>query len=260
MKKKIDTKMNERLETVTSEQECFGKYLAENLQRTWSEDFIDEDTAEVISIERHEVIELKGTYIDNEVLPRINFHLQTGDIKEVKVSNQKRQARIVESNHLSIWNISAKYDANKKLKLLFYASSVELALKIAADYIELNYSGVFSFNKISEFEDCVLIQPPSIKEENAKQSIEEDDKKYYKIKAKVINVNQINYTSFICFATDVEDSKRQIVDLISKKLSGNEDIKDKTFEVILESATTISCDNVIPSEFSKIHFKENQES
>ena len=70
-------------------EEIFHKYLAENAVKTWTEDFIDEDTGETVSIERHEVIFDRGTYIDESLLPKIMFSIQSEELKTVKVCENK---------------------------------------------------------------------------------------------------------------------------------------------------------------------------
>lgn len=44
---------------------CIGKRLAGRVLKTWSEDFVDEDNGDVVSIERNEVILDRGTYIES---------------------------------------------------------------------------------------------------------------------------------------------------------------------------------------------------
>jgi hypothetical protein len=48
-----------------------GKNLSRRALKTWNEDFIDEDSGEVIAIERNEIIVDKNTIIDAEVFERI---------------------------------------------------------------------------------------------------------------------------------------------------------------------------------------------
>lgn len=74
-------------------EEIFHKYLAENAVKTWTEDFIDEDTGETVSIERHEVIFDRGTYIDESLLPKIMFSIQSEELKTVKVCDNKPLAK-----------------------------------------------------------------------------------------------------------------------------------------------------------------------
>ena len=45
----------------------FGRKLAARVLKTWFEDFVDEDTGEVVSIERNEIILDRDTIIDKEI-------------------------------------------------------------------------------------------------------------------------------------------------------------------------------------------------
>ena len=48
-----------------------GRKLAARVLNTWYEDFVDEDTGEVISIERNEIILDRDTLIDKENIEQI---------------------------------------------------------------------------------------------------------------------------------------------------------------------------------------------
>ena len=52
-------------------QECVGRTLAGNVLNSWSEDFVDEDTGEVVSIERNEIIIDRETELTEELIERI---------------------------------------------------------------------------------------------------------------------------------------------------------------------------------------------
>lgn len=78
----------------TSEpKEMLNKYLAKPVKKTWTEDFIDEDTKEIVSIERNEILFPAGRLIDQDLLVKINFALQCGDIKSVWVSERIMQSQ-----------------------------------------------------------------------------------------------------------------------------------------------------------------------
>ena len=66
-------------------EEMLHKYLAESAVKTWTENFIDQDTGEKVPVERHEVIFDRGTYIDESLLPKIMFSIQSEELKTVKV-------------------------------------------------------------------------------------------------------------------------------------------------------------------------------
>ena len=70
-------------------EEMLFRYLAENAVKTWTENFIDQDTGETVPVERHEVIFDRGTYIDESLLPKIMFSIQSEELKTVKVCENK---------------------------------------------------------------------------------------------------------------------------------------------------------------------------
>lgn len=89
---KIQTRKDEVRFKTSDIRRIIGKYLATNVLRTWNEDFVDDDTGEVVTIERNEILFERGKYIDNDLATEINFYLQSEDVKEVEVSNQRRLA------------------------------------------------------------------------------------------------------------------------------------------------------------------------
>lgn len=70
-------------------EEMLHKYLAERAVKTWTENFIDQDTGEKVPVERNEVIFDRGTYIDESMLPKIMFSIQSEELKTVKVCENK---------------------------------------------------------------------------------------------------------------------------------------------------------------------------
>ena len=74
-------------------EEMLHKYLAEHAVKTWTENFVDQDTGETVPVERHEVIFDRGTYIDESLLPKIMFSIQSEELKTVKVCENKPLAK-----------------------------------------------------------------------------------------------------------------------------------------------------------------------
>lgn len=115
----------------TSEQrEMVGKYLASRVLKTWTEDFLDEDTGETVSIERNEVLFERNTYITNDVSSQIMFHIQAEDIKDVEVCSEPnpRPYRIETINQTPY---EVKLSGSK---YLVHAQTTEQAVQIAAEY------------------------------------------------------------------------------------------------------------------------------
>ena len=57
--------------TPSNHDEMIGRRLAGNVMKSWTEDFVDEDTAEVVTIERNEVVIERETEIDEDIFNRI---------------------------------------------------------------------------------------------------------------------------------------------------------------------------------------------
>lgn len=152
----IETRKTEIRYVTNDPKKMLGKWVARRAFKTWSEDFVDESTGKVVSIERHEIILERGTYISQDVLCTINFMMQEGSLKEVEVSNQNRQGMLLDNHSLLPYKAIAKIDGKRK-SFLLYANSVANALVILVDYIELHYKGGFEITDIKEMEYCVVI-------------------------------------------------------------------------------------------------------
>ncbi|MBO5710103.1 MAG: RNA polymerase subunit sigma, partial [Rikenellaceae bacterium] len=155
-KEKVETKKDEVRYFTSEPREMLNKYLASDVVQKWSEDFIDEDTKEVVSVERTQKLFDRGRLIDQDLLTQINFHLQTGDIKEVEVSNQKRLAFENKNTFLHPWQAQAEI-GDKKYKFLLYASGISNVIEILNDYIELNYASGFTLVMAKEIDSCIIL-------------------------------------------------------------------------------------------------------
>ena len=93
MTEKREWKRPDQVETfrTSDPKKMFGKFLPKNVLKTWTEDFIDEDTKEVVSIERNQVIVQAGE-ITQEKLQEIQFAIQAGDIEDVEVATTMEAA------------------------------------------------------------------------------------------------------------------------------------------------------------------------
>ena len=66
-------------------QKYIGKRLAARVLRTWVEDFVDEDTGEVVSIERNEIVLERDTVLDEEAIDMI-----VGNGCEERIHSERR--------------------------------------------------------------------------------------------------------------------------------------------------------------------------
>lgn len=152
----IETRKTEERYITSDPKKMLNMYLASRVLRKWTEDFVDEDTGEVVSIERNEVLFDRGKLIDQDLLAQIRFNIEAGDIKEVEVSNQRREAFCLENNFPYPF-IAQVEIGDKKHKFLFYTCSVESGIALLKDYVELNYIGGFNILMIKQFDSCTIL-------------------------------------------------------------------------------------------------------
>ncbi|MBD0822616.1 hypothetical protein [Aestuariibaculum marinum] len=250
----LETKFNEVTFKTSDLAKMKGQYLAERLLRSWNEDFTDADTGEVVSIERNEVILERGTYLSNHELSEINFYLQSGDIKEIRVSNQKRAAVLV-SGMPTVWLVTIEVSGKKK-SLYLYANCVDTAMSISKDYVEQKYLGKFKFVNIKELAYSYLISADEDKEDGHDS---EDEDKIYKIEVEIARDEDDTFKrEFILNASDAEKAKSNIIYYLNKNMEALDLNPD--FEVIIISAKTITCNDIINYEFSNIHLDNYDKS
>jgi len=88
-------------------QKYIGKRLAARVLRTWVEDFVDEDTGEVVSIERNEIVLERDTVLDEENIDMI----AEMDVKSVFVQKEE-----VSGDYAIIYNTLNKDTSNSELE------------------------------------------------------------------------------------------------------------------------------------------------
>lgn len=290
-KSAVETKMTEERYVTSDPRQMLNKYLAKRVLKTWMEDFIDEDTGTVVSIERNEVLFDRGDLIDQDRLAQIRFYMEAGDVKEVEVSNQKRIAHELENTYLHPY-IAQVEIKDKKHKFLFYASNFNTALLILKDYIELNYVFGFTVLMIKEFDTCIILtdtlkeykvddaanaylkdeitmdeyvdKMTEESEEDEKES-KPDEKKFYQIESRVTLGEDITTTyMFVVHTFNVDRAMMLITDYLKKKQDekaeeakkdGREYEKEE-IHAMVESAKPIPVGRFIPKEFSMAYAEE----
>ena len=84
-----------------------GRRLAARVLRTWVEDFVDEDTGEVVSIERNEIVMERDTVLDEEAITTISEM----DVKSVFIQRED-----VGGDYAIIYNTLNKDTSNSELE------------------------------------------------------------------------------------------------------------------------------------------------
>ncbi|AZA74753.1 hypothetical protein [Chryseobacterium indoltheticum] len=245
---KLQTKFEEEV-LITSDVELMkGMYTRKRVLRGWSEDFIDEDTGEVVSIERHEIVMDRGILIDNSNISILQFHLAAGDLESVELSNQKRDG-IFYSSMGSIWSVTASINGKNK-NIYLYANSPDMALAIAKDFIEQQYPGGFGISSLKEMAMMHLL---------TKLSQETDGElKFYKIEVEIENEAGSYNRIYIVRATDAENAKALIDAYV---ISENNKLETPVEELHLTllSASTVPCEAMIDFDFCNKYFEADKE-
>lgn len=273
------------LRYVTSDpKKMLNMYLAKRVLKTWTEDFVDESTGKVVSIERNEILFERGTLIDQDVLTQIRFCMEADGIKEVEVSNQKRMA--FENENKCLYPYIAQAQINdKKYKFLLYATGLENVIAILKDYIELNYQSGFTLTMAKKFDSCIILtdnlkerKVDSASEAYLKNEISSeeyldamdsenteneepkpDEKKFYQIGTKVVfDDEEERIQTFVVHTFSVDRAMMLITHWIKNKEDEYEkQAKEKGYEyekreihTSIESAKPIPVGRFIPREFS----------
>lgn len=273
------------LRYVTSDpKKMLNMYLAKRVLKKWTEDFVDESTGKVVSIERNEVLFERGTLIDQDVLTQIRFCMEADGIKEVEVSNQKRMAFENENKCLYPYIAQAQI-SDKKYKFLLYATGLDNVIAILKDYIELNYQSGFTLTMAKEFDSCIILTD-NLKERKVDSASEvylkneisseeyldamdsenteneepkPDEKKFYQIGTKVVfDDEEERIQTFVVHTFSVDRAMMLITHWIKNKEDEYEkQAKEKGYEyekreihTSIESAKPIPVGRFIPREFS----------
>lgn len=250
-----ETKKSEIIQRLSNLAEMLGKYTAEVVYRRWVEDFVDADTGEVVTINRKEVIMQRGVLLTKDVLSEISFHQQSGDITSILVSNQKREVIFV-YNSATVWQVNAQI-GKRAVKLLLYATNMDMALEIAKDFIELTYAGTCFLNSAKDIGYYnMLIEHVDI-EENAV-----DNRKFYKIEVKIKEGEESDASEhsqyYIIHATSTATALVEIEKYIAK-LQTKSDNKMEEYSVTLETVTLLPITHMIETAFSEVYIKYKQD-
>lgn len=254
-KNKIETRKTEKLITTSNPREMLNMYLAVPLKRGWKEDFVDDDTGEVVTVDRYEIIADRGTLLDRSRIAEIQFYMQEGSTKEVTVSNQRRAA-FASTGFIAPWMVTARID-EKNRKFLLYADSIETACEIASDFIELNYSGIFSIAAAKELTWNTILKDTLQKPDETDAEIS-DERKFYQIEVKITQEGGEMFTTFIVETANVDRAMMLITDYSAKQIKDNkpEGGPMENFGVMLETAKILPCSAYIPKEFSDAYISD----
>lgn len=255
--KQIETRKDEVRKKTSDPREMLWQYLADDVLKTWTEEFVDEDSGEVVLIQRSEIMFKRGTRLDQDKITEIQFFIHCGDITEVEISNQQRLAQLVTLGGLTPWSVSAQFLKSKK-RFLLYANSVQMAIDVVKDFIELNFAEHFFIQNVRNFTDCIIIPDDELDIENTEE--QEVEKKFYQIDV-CVKTEAGSYTSsFVIRDKDVDSAMSRIEDWLRAQMKERAEKRnepaDEIFETAIERAITITCSDTIEKEFSLAYVKD----
>lgn len=271
----MQTKFNEVRYTTDNPDEAMGMYLAKPLMKHWTEDIADQDTGEVVSIKRTEILMERGTKIDYNTAASIKFHIQCGDITEFEVTDQCRAGVYDRGYAAAPWVVTACVK-DKNRKFILYAKGVEQALEIAKDYIELKFPGHFEFAGVKGFEDCIAISDnfnrggaendTSLPTDDGKEDTDSEavEGKFYFLCLHVAPTKGTDYDcNFLVFTKDAESAKALANTWIENRRNaeveaGNLTDVEATFTSTIKTATLVNCYCVIPPDFTLAYFEQER--
>ncbi len=174
---RVESKLNEIRYRTADPKKMLNKWLASDVFKRWNEDFIDESTGEKVSVPRNEFIFKQGMYLGQDNVQRVQFSIQAGEIKDIEVSNQHREGYEYKNEALYSYIVQVSSEL-KKRKYLLLASSVENAVDITRDYLELNTDNGFSITMIKKNDPCVILNDSRLYDDVDIYDSDSDEPKY----------------------------------------------------------------------------------
>lgn len=253
-KKELRTRYDEiRLRTLDPEI-MLGKYLVEPAKRAYKEDFVDESTGEIATVERTEIIEEAGTLVTKDVLARFQFFIQAGELKEVLVSNQNRCGARSNYNIPVPYTVTLKPFEAPAVKLLVRANSLPMAIQIAEDYGDYIIPGRYRTKSAKREDDFIIIDEP-LKEKDEKGNEKPEPSTYYKIDALITVVDKDGKElltksphTILLPSADADVARKHILRQIATEYKKEHGVV--SVELTLSEARVFNASDIVPWHFS----------
>lgn len=252
-----------------------GMYAAEDIRRHWTEDLTDDETGELVSVDRSELVLERGTLIDSDVASRLAFHLQAGDISRVAVTDVQRTARLYSTgNGFMPWKVAFAI-GSKNETLILYAKTLDDASAIAKDYIERNRKGYFSLQTVASFKECIVIEREFTADEMVDADNNPIERAFYQLDTAAV-WREGGYAEchiFIALARDVDEARAEVEEWIHGRAKkrmlqiaeeGNAESPEYKrlyggFDLSVIAGTKIPCTATVPVEQSKDYYEALEE-
>lgn len=254
MEQTIQTRFQEERFFAKTASEMVGMYAANNVYRKWFEDYLDEDSHEIIQVERHELLFTRGTLFNEMNTDSVEFYIQTGELDGIEVTNQKRLASSFFHSGLTPYKVRVSI-LGKKYLFIVQALSLQMAQDIVEDYVELNYDNSFiivsaseaSFGRILNEAKWKLIQKDETEDETVDLELE-----------KMEDPEGIQSEGLGLFGSDEKDLELELTGEDADEPADDEESEDKTkwkpcyYEICIRTEVeTFGINSVTGERFSK---------
>lgn len=240
-----------------------GKYMPHHLLKTWTEDFIDEDTGETVGIERNEVLVERG-YIDQAKLQQINFFLQSGDAQDVEICDiDMTDMTVITPTYMQAYIVEMNVGLQKQ-SFACYAQTIPQAITIASSFGQVyrGFGGWISAKKVVPIDAEMIPDDYECIPENERESAEKR-KDYFKVTTRTEWLDDMKEKTcdhvYIIASKDVGQAKERIarlLDIFRAKAKKRGDIDDASRNARIRKAVPFTIDCVVPREFSELYHEE----
>lgn len=231
-----------------------NKYLVNNLYRTWNEDFLDDDTGEVVSVERKELVAEAGQ-ISQNVLQQITFCLQSGDIKEVEYCcHDLGNVRVSDIGRTFVVDYIQAGEMHRRC--LVFAKGTEQAVQIIADYLSVNFGMMCSIEVVGIKNIAARYIPDNDKCIPESEQLDMmSDKDYYKVNVKFIDFGEEYSRDYIITADEVGKAKSRVERFIEDGFENKEHMPHFN----IRKAMPFEIDYVVPVEYCRMYWDKKND-
>ena len=245
--------------------EMRGRYLVKRVTKVWTEDFVDQCTGEMVSVDRRQLMMDVGKMTEERVQEAM-FLIQSGDIDGVDVCDENMLELTVGtagSTNPNIYNVEISRFLDR-INYIVYAQSIQQAIKIATEFGQV-YNGLNGCVTIGN----VTLVKAFIVPDNCwcipedERSIGELGNEYFKVQVRTSWVEDFKLKKFdsdyIIHANDVGEAKDRISALINcreelYKISGDE--AEEGMTKVIRKAAPYKVDCIVPREYSDMYFNK----
>lgn len=248
--------------------EMVGKYLPRPVIKTYNEDFMDDDTKEVITIERSEVLVDQG-HITKELASTIAFFIASGDIKDVEVCEDPvLDMTLYTSGALRPYSVEIHNNIGEKSQYIAHAQTLAQAIRIATEFAQV-YKGLCGWVSVSR---VVVVNAVFIPDDD--KCIPEDERKspelehnYFKVQVRTEWEDELTGAPkkrdryFVIAAEEVGEAKERMarwldITAAESKERGEGDAPGDKVRRTIRKATPFEAECIVPREFSELYHEE----